>query len=375
MRGEFKSQDEVFEQASVWYYRLRDPDVMPETITQWQTWLYEKPEHIDAFTQVEELMHISGKVDHLDWPDDAELLEDDYDGEQSIAQWRQNQKIATETASSTSWRKWLSLSTFQHAIPSMGAACLVLSFLAIFWVQTYPRDKGNIFVSVHETSAGQHDSIQLEDGSKITLGAKSLLSVAYSKKQRKVVLERGEAYFDVAKDPQRPFIVGSGTRTITAVGTEFNVIKQSERVVVTVTEGKVKVAPIVAFGTKTAPRIAKPLSRENEDTFLIAGQQISYNQQSVRIVDESSTEVATAWREGNLQYLTEKLRFVVEDINRYSEIPIRLGDDKVGELAYSGTVFTDRVDSWLESLPVAFPVKILRNSNGAVVIAADPTRI
>ncbi|MDO6693646.1 FecR domain-containing protein [Aliiglaciecola sp. 3_MG-2023] len=370
MRGEFKSQDEVFEQASVWYYRLRDPDVMPETITQWQTWLYEKPEHIDAFTQVEELMHISGKVDHLDWPDDAELLEDDYDGEQSIAQWRQNQKIATETASSTSWRKRLSLSTFQHAIPSMGAACLVLSFLAIFWVQTYPRDKGNIFVSVHETSAGQHDSIQLEDGSKITLGAKSLLSVAYSNKQRKVVLERGEAYFDVAKDPQRPFIVGSGTRTITAVGTEFNVIKQSERVVVTVTEGKVKVAPSLTYGANVAPRIIKPLNREHEDTVLVAGQQIRYTQHKVDIVDDSKMDVAIAWRTGNLQYLTEELRYVVEDINRYSKVPISLTDSKVGGLAYSGTIFTNKIDNWLESLPVAFPVKIIRLTDGSVIITA-----
>ena len=85
--------------------------------------------------------------------------------------------------------------------------------------------------------------------------------------------------------------------------------------------------------------------------------------------------MATAWRDGNLQYLTEKLQFVVEDINRYATNPIRLGDSQVGELAYSGTVFTDRIDNWLESLPMVFPVKVIHQSNGDTVIVTDLSRI
>ena len=82
------AQTNVFECASEWYYRLREPEVAPELIIEWQAWLSEDPAHFAAFSEVEELMHVTGKVDHIDWPDDAELLDDDYDGDMSIAKWQ-----------------------------------------------------------------------------------------------------------------------------------------------------------------------------------------------------------------------------------------------------------------------------------------------
>ena len=112
--------------------------------------------------------------------------------------------------------------------------------------------------------------------------------------------------FDVAKDRNRPFVVGSGNRTITAVGTEFNVMRQSERVVVTVTEGKVKVAKQPPAGKVASRRVNRSHQSHSDEAFLIAGQQISYNEQAASITETPNTAVATAWREGNLQYLTEK---------------------------------------------------------------------
>ena len=72
------AQTNVFECASEWYYRLREPEVAPELIIEWQAWLSEDPAHFAAFSEVEELMHVTGKVDHIDWPDDAELLDHEY---------------------------------------------------------------------------------------------------------------------------------------------------------------------------------------------------------------------------------------------------------------------------------------------------------
>lgn len=365
----------VFERASEWYYRLREPEVAPEVIIEWQTWLSEDPAHFEAFSEVEELMHVTGMVEQIEWPDDAQLLEDDYDGEMSIAQWQAQKAQQNEVADLPNWHQWFNLPTVKTLMPIAAMSFIIIGLFSMIWLQIPERDQGNIAVSVHETQPGQHNTINLDDGSVITLGAKSLLTVAYSDKQRKVVLERGEAYFDVAKDHKRPFVVGSGNRTITAVGTEFNVIRQSERVVVTVTEGKVKVASAIASSNTAAPRLAKTLRDSDDEAFLIAGQQISYNEMTANIIEASNTAVATAWREGNLQYLTEKLQFVVEDINRYTQTPIRLGDSRVGNLAYSGTVFTDRVDNWLESLPMVFPVKVLHHANGDVVIVTDPSRI
>ncbi|PRO72696.1 hypothetical protein C6Y40_15405 [Alteromonas alba] len=369
------TQTNVFECASEWYYRLREPEVAPEVIIEWQAWLSEDPAHFAAFSEVEELMHVTGKVDHIDWPDEAELLDDDYDGDLSIAQWQAQKAQQAQPQKTPRWREWLVVPPLKTLMPAMAMSCFLIGLISLIWLQIPELDKGNIAVSVHETKAGQHNTINLDDGSRITLGAKSLLTVAYSDKQRKVVLERGEAYFDVAKDRNRPFVVGSGNRTITAVGTEFNVMRQSERVVVTVTEGKVKVAKQPPAGKVASRRVNRSHQSHSDEAFLIAGQQISYNEQAASITETPNTAVATAWREGNLQYLTEKLQFVVEDINRYAANPIRLGDSQVGELAYSGTVFTDRIDNWLESLPMIFPVKVLQQSNGEIVIVTDLSRI
>jgi transmembrane sensor len=369
------AQTNVFECASEWYYRLREPEVAPELIIEWQAWLSEDPAHFAAFSEVEELMHVTGKVDHIDWPDDAELLDDDYDGDMSIAKWQAEKAQQTQPKHTFWWRNWLMVPSLKTLMPAMAMSCFLLGIISLIWWQIPEHDQGNIAVSVHGTKAGQHNTINLDDGSKITLGAKSLLTVAYSDKQRKVVLEHGEAYFDVAKDRYRPFVVGSGNRTITAVGTEFNVIRQSERVVVTVTEGKVKVAKQPPAGKVVARRVSRSHPGYSDEAFLIAGQQISYSEQTASITETASTAVATAWRDGNLQYLTEKLQFVVEDINRYATNPIRLGDSQVGELAYSGTVFTDRIDNWLESLPMVFPVKVIHQSNGDTVIVTDLSRI
>ncbi|WP_340681111.1 FecR domain-containing protein [Paraglaciecola sp.] len=371
-------QDSTFEQAANWYYRLREPDVSPELIIKWQAWLYADESHIKAFGEIEELMHITGKVEDLEWPDNAALLEDDYDGELSVVEWQAQKKAQLLTKQTPSdgaaWLSWFYLKSLIRPV----AIPLFLAVIGLLtWFQVVQIGDGNITVSVYETDAGQHKEIKLSDGSRIVLGAKSLLSVAYTEQQRKLILERGAAYFDVAKDRQRPFVVSSGNRIITALGTEFNVIRQSERVVVTVTEGRVRVTQKPAHSQSVNSRLVRNQISDDDskEAVLIAGQQVRYDEQTMKIVSDANTAVVTAWRDGNLQYLTENLKFVVDDINRYSSTTIRVEGAKVGELSYSGTVFTDRVDNWLESLPLVFPVKVLRNNEGIVTIVADPERM
>lgn len=359
-------------EATQWYYTIREPDVTEQAIIDWLAWIQADNTNAQAFEKVEELMKLTSQTKELYWPDDNELLNDDYDPDISVKQWHLNQ---------SGWRKWLKilldlkLPARKNLIPSLTISLLAFSVLVLLWTYVPDFNGGNITVSVYETEAGQHERIELDDGSIITLGARSLISVAYSKEQRKVLLERGEAYFDVAKDPNRPFVVGSGNRTITAVGTEFNVTRQTERVVVTVAEGKVLVEP--KSKPSSVPRIIKAFKEKygDTDTFLIAGQQLSYDQDKVSGVSTTNALAVSAWKEGSLQYLTEKLKFVVEDINRYSEHPIRIGDEQVGNQAYSGTVFTDRIENWLNSLSQAFPIKVLSHSNGDIVLVSDITRI
>ncbi|MEO9943834.1 MAG: FecR domain-containing protein [Paraglaciecola sp.] len=359
-------------EATQWYYTIREPDVSEQAIIDWLSWTQASEENAKAFEKVEQLMTLTAQVKNVEWPDDNELLDDDYDGEVSVQKWRVSQK---------GWRKWVTtlmdfnFSSRKKLIPTFALPAMAIVFCIFLTYQIPDFNDNNITVSVYETGSAEHEKIVLDDGSIITLGAKSLISVAYNEEQRKVLLERGEAYFDVAKDPNRPFVVGSGSRTITAIGTEFNVTRQVKRVVVTVAEGKVLVEP--KSKPSSVPRVIKAFKQKygNTDKFLVAGQQLTYSQETVSAVESIDSMSATSWKDGSLQYLSETLSFVVEDINRYSEHPIRIGDEFVGSQAYSGTVYTNRIENWLDSISEAFPIKVLAHNNGDIVLVTDSTKI
>src|SRR5882724_11414954 len=91
------------------------------------------------------------------------------------------------------------------------------------------------------TDIGARSLLVLADGSKVTLNTASAVRADYTGRERRLTLVRGEAFFDVMRDPTRPFIVSAGSRQVIAVGTAFNVRLQDRRVKVTLVEGKVQV--------------------------------------------------------------------------------------------------------------------------------------
>jgi transmembrane sensor len=93
-----------------------------------------------------------------------------------------------------------------------------------------------------------HRIVELPDGSKITLGAPTELATHYTANRRVIFLDRGEAWFDVTRNPSRPFNVLAGVGAITALGTQFDVRRELdssdvEHVTVTVGTGTVEVGP------------------------------------------------------------------------------------------------------------------------------------
>jgi transmembrane sensor len=87
----------------------------------------------------------------------------------------------------------------------------------------------------------------------------------------------------------------------------------------------------------------------------------------------SSVDATTviAWREGRLEYVNAPLASVIADINRYCDRPIVILDSSVGGLTFTGTVFTDSIDGWLQSLPTALPVRVIREPSGVSLAAAS----
>jgi transmembrane sensor len=174
-------------------------------------------------------------------------------------------------------------------------------------------------INTLSTDRGQQYQIILADGTKIWLNAASSLKypVTFSKGQRKVELI-GEAYLEVAKDKDHPFIVQSGKQMITVLGTHFNVNAYPEEaeILTTLLEGSVKL---------------------NGSVFLKPGQQAMYDGNSIK-VETSDTEHAIAWIQGNFVFDEENLASIMRKISRWYNVEVQFESENLKEMTFSGSI-------------------------------------
>jgi transmembrane sensor len=189
--------------------------------------------------------------------------------------------------------------------------------------------------------------------------------VALSKNLRAIELARGEALFKVAKDGARPFKVSAGNATIIAVGTEFNVERDSDRAVVSVTEGRVEVKPESGLLPVALLQGFKPKLRS---VHVNAGQQTTAGSAGVEEPTKME-EPATGWQTGHLAFRLQPLRYVLEDVNRYAHKPIVLENENMGSLVITGTVERENIGGWVKSLEHAFDLEAAEEADQIVLRA------
>jgi transmembrane sensor len=214
------------------------------------------------------------------------------------------------------------------------------------------------------TVTGQTRTLALADGSQVFVGARSAVKVRVGDRGRAVDLEQGEAFFEVAKDPRRPFYVHAGKTTILVVGTKFDVVRVGDDVRVSVLEGRVEVTR----------RQGLPGGGARE--LITGGQEVRATGGSDKALRVAAVGVAEpgAWRAGRLLYADAPLKEVVADANRYSAVPIRLASAEVGEMRVTATFRTGSVPDMIANLGQALPVKSSRGEDGAIVLSRDPLR-
>lgn len=220
----------------------------------------------------------------------------------------------------------------------------------------------------YQTIVGEHREVVMSDGSRITLGGKSVIKTAFTSTQRLVELQEGEALFNVAHDATRPFTVVAGRGSIQAVGTAFNVLREGRRVVVTVSEGSVLVAPNETPGGVSAARPDATGAVMWKAAALQSGQEMSYREDgSATAVQASDVAAALSWRSGRLQYLQQPLSNVIADVNRYSKKHIDFDPD-VGAFVYTGDVVPPKIEAWVENLPEIFPLSITKSDSNRIYL-------
>lgn len=256
-----------------------------------------------------------------------------------------------ERKATSRWSRW----RWGQAAPA--AMVLFLILVAAWWWTGLPE------TMLYETAKGAQRQVSLMDGSTVTLNTDTRMTVEFSRDERLIRLERGEAWFTVSPGQRRPFTVRVANGTIRDIGTQFVVNKSSGDVRVLVWEG------IVEVGVQ-GNRAGIPMPRP---AVLHAGQQLSYGTDGgISDISVFDRNRAASWKEGKLIFRSQPLKQVLEEIARYRPEDIRLLDPSLEAFPVSGVFNIQELDHAMETLQAALPIRVQRVQDNLILIESAP---
>ena len=300
-------------EAADWFARLQSVDAPETDWAAFVQWLERDPTHAEAYAAIE-AMWVS--LDGLELPAETTVV-----------------PFAPRAAPRLTNRRW--------AIFGAGATAAAAALAA---VMVLPQ-QGAV---AYQAPTAQPRTVELADGSHLYLNRGAQVRVALKSSRRAVEFVDGEAEFDVAHDPSRPFMIAAGDRQIRVVGTAFNVLRHDGRLTVTVTRGVVAVSGDAAHPADTVT--------------LTAGQQLDHVEgSSLTKVSQVDPQDALGWRRGVLVYRDRPLSEVSADLGRYLPLPVRVDPSAQG-LKFTGLLFIDSEDAMMRRLEAFLPVTAERTS-------------
>ena len=342
--------EEVRQTAFEWRVLIDSGNPSPEDLAQFRSWHEASPLHADAYDRATSVFEALGTLTEQELDPDNRPLPAD-------------QAVAAPRANRFLWP--LGTPVRLGAI----AACLAIVAVSAFIAFQALRPEVPAAIAAppitasHETGVGETRTVSLPDGSELTLGASSVLSVSMSNTKRELTLHRGAALFDVAPDANRPFSVAAGDLTATALGTVFAVRNNGGVMRLAVSEGRVEAGyPFILDGVPS-----NLISRRE----IQAGQQIIATKarglSSIKALRQTNFG---AWREDRLTYVGATLDELVADANRYSERKITVSQDvqALDDLTVTVTFEGKDIDTMLATFPDMFPVDVDTSSPDQIVI-------
>jgi transmembrane sensor len=200
---------------------------------------------------------------------------------------------------------------------------------------------------VLRTGVGERATATLDDGSTVVLNTNSVLEINYTRLRRDVRLAAGQVLFKVAHDTARPFVVAAANHEVVAVGTEFEVRLDGEKVRVALLQGRVRVEPIKTRGS----------SRDGNVAFMVPGQQLVASAAGLEMKPANVRELVS-WESGRVRFDNTRLADAVAEMNRYSRTRILIDDADTGEIRITGAFRTGQSYSFAQTVSEAFPVAV-----------------
>ena len=337
--------DSVEQQASKWMAKLDNEQVSVQTRQAFKAWVNADPAHRAAFEGV------------IEFWDDINIL--------SQAQLPREQGHTT-TEQQSSW-----LSQTRYALASVFTVAIAIALL-LFNQAPEPQ--------LYTTAIGEQKTINLSDNSTVLLNTNSQLQVVYSNSKRRLNLISGEAHFEVAHNPQRPFEVYAGKGLVRAIGTAFTVHLRKVDVEVIVTEGTVEIdqaQPTKLAAVRPDKATANVAEKPVTHVRVKAGNKGVYSRElmdQVKLTVAHQVEEQLSWQKGLLAFDGEPLAEVVAEVGRYTELKIIIPERKVRELKVGGLFKVGDTDSLFEALRDGFDVHVEKVSGDMVYLISSENR-
>lgn len=315
----------TLEEAAAWFTRLKQDSVSERTIEDFLTWRRVAANDA-AYAEVEARWRQADRVTN-----DPELV-------------RLTEATLRKPKAWDAFRQLLA----KNLLPLSLAGATLAGALLFLVVHLRPQ--------AYETDVGAQQIVRLGDGSVLRLNTASRIEIRFARHERRLVLRRGEAFFEVAHDATRPFIVVAGDTQVRAIGTKFDVRRTAGETQVILAEGRVQVA--------------RP--DRNEAWTLTPNQRITLNG-APPVPQAADVATTTSWTTGRLRFRDMPLADAVAEVNRYSHTKITLEARHVEDERVSGVFDTGDTKAFVSAVTEIFNLTASPSSDGIHLRAREPS--
>ncbi|WP_207423320.1 FecR family protein [Desertivirga brevis] len=332
----------------------------PDAVDFWEDFIEKHPDkQKDIDTAKNFYLSLNGGITETNFLQDYKKFKDALDLHQ-LAE-RDNHEIKSPAPVIPLWRKYLA--------PAGIAASLILGILFFYKPENKKQQEFPTLTS-YFAPAGSKKTVKLADGTLVLLNGGSRLNISrnFNRNGREVQLE-GEAFFNVAHNTRRPFIVFTPTANIKVLGTVFNVRAYPElpRMETSLLKGSVEVSFNDNSGRKILlvpdRKLVLPIIEEDES---IVSNEIKLKALAHHSGDRSVIE--TDWTRNRLTFYDEPLPEVISKLNSWYGVKIELENEEYQNSHYSATFEKENLNEALKALQESYPFKYKRKENGEIII-------
>lgn len=341
---------EIEAEARAWVIRL-DGDPEKNEVKAFRAWLCKSPLHREIFRQTSEIW---GDMDQL-----SEIYFANNDNRRGIG-------ILPRLAAN------------RFMLPSaIAVACLVLAAVitASILHQTnvgYPVGPG--VSAIYKTNIGEIKSVLLPDGTNVKMNTDTSLNVSYGKETRVVNLKTGEAFFEVAHNAAKPFVVRAGNYLVRATGTAFSVKMLGNNLDVLVTNGQVDVKALKHTRAEDGVLDLQSVDRSDllatlskDQKFILHGEHDK--PELIHNVEPGGVEKSLSWRDGMLMFDNDPLEKVIAEINRYTSLKVVISDSRIRDIRFGGYFHISDISSILATMEEDYGIHADRVSDKVVYLS------